>query len=71
MNMDDGNTDDDFLSRLEIVVDGETRRRLIAIADECHSSPKMVAASILRDVLIDDAIAHAELNESDEIVTLN
>lgn len=76
MKMDDDSNviEDDFLTRLEIVVDGETRLRLIALADACHSTPKMIAASLLHDVLMDDADAHADVptaDNDDEIVTLN
>ena len=50
--------DDDFLTRLEIAVDGLTRQRLIRVAEEAHSSPRLIAASILRAVLEDDELFH-------------
>lgn len=70
---DNDNDNDDFLTRIEIAVDGETRRRLIAVANEAHSSPKMIAAALLRAVLEDDALAHEceELDEQSNVVDLS
>lgn len=52
---------DDFLTRMEIALDGETRRRLIRAADEAHTTPRVIASAIVRAVLEDDALAHGEL----------
>ena len=38
----------------------ETADMLHSVADMCHSSPQSVAASILHDVLKDDATAHRD-----------
>jgi hypothetical protein len=42
---------------LRIPLDAETAARLEYLSDECHADPVRVAASLLHDVLADDAEA--------------
>lgn len=50
--------EEDGVVVLRVTLDPETADRLLAVADECHAEPSVVAASIIHDVLIEDAIAH-------------
>jgi hypothetical protein len=43
----------------EVMLDDLTVARLIEISDLCHADPATVIASIVRDVLEDDARMHA------------
>ena len=43
---------------ISIPLDGETAARLQNLSDVCHAAPTNVAASLLRDILADDADAH-------------
>lgn len=43
---------------LSIPVSRETAEMLIDLADNCHAEPQAIAASLLRDILADDAEAH-------------
>lgn len=43
---------------ISIPVDEATLRRLLDLADLCHADIKSVAASLLHDVLADDAETH-------------
>ena len=45
---------------LQIPLDDLTVARLMEVADVCHAPPELVAASILHDVLEDDAEQHYE-----------
>jgi hypothetical protein len=46
------------LTELRVLLDDETLIRLLAVADDAHASPEVVAASILKAVLDDDFRAH-------------
>jgi hypothetical protein len=41
-----------------------TLARLLEMADDCHAYPEAVAAALLHDLLLDDALAHGEVSES-------
>lgn len=41
----------------------ETADQLQALADICHTAPDSVAASLLRDILADDAAAHDDSHQ--------
>ncbi len=44
--------------RLTVVLDAETHGQLAAIADEAGQTVAAIVASIIRDVVADDAAAH-------------
>jgi hypothetical protein len=43
-----------------VVPDDVTLARLIELADICHTDPETLIVAIVRDVLEDDALAHAD-----------
>jgi len=50
---------DDDIQYVPIAMDRETRRNLVALARDLGEHPVKVAAALLRDVVKDDALAHA------------
>jgi hypothetical protein len=46
------------LRRISIVLDEATADRLENLSDACHDAPERVAASLLHDILRDDAESH-------------
>lgn len=55
---------------VEVVLDDLTIARLIELADMLHADPATIVASIVRDVLEDDARMHAAENRPPQGVTL-
>lgn len=43
---------------ISVPLSAETADMLQELADMCHAEPRIIAASLLRDVLADDAAAH-------------
>jgi predicted transcriptional regulator len=41
-----------------VVLDDQTVARLIEVAEACHADPATIIASLVHDVLEDDALAH-------------
>lgn len=56
---------------ISIPLDGETAARLRYLSDICHAEPTCVAASLLHDVLKDDAETHQLLTPPSGVVTFN
>lgn len=55
-----------------VPLDGDTIDRLMNLSDICHADPVAVAASLLHDILADDADAHALIEPAnDRPTTLN
>ena len=46
------------LTELRVLLDDETLIRLLAIADDAHAPPELIAASMLKAMLADDYFAH-------------
>jgi hypothetical protein len=44
--------------RITLCLSPETVEMLLDLANECHAAPDQVAASLLHDILADDAAAH-------------
>lgn len=49
---------------IKLPLDAETAERLENLSDECHADPACVAASLLHDILADDAETHHLLEAS-------
>jgi hypothetical protein len=49
---------------IKIPLDAETADRLESLSDVCHTDPARVAASLLHDILADDAETHQLLEAS-------
>jgi hypothetical protein len=62
--------DDEDVVWFSIPLDGATIDRLMNLADVCHAEPVKIAASLLHDILREDADAH-ELQAPACGVTLN
>lgn len=52
-------------------VDDETTALLMELAEACHAPPEALMASILKDVLLDDAEAHGQIHAGTERSLLN
>lgn len=52
--------DHEELVLFTIALDDVTVARLMEVADNAHADPRKVAAAIIRDVLEEDAQAHAD-----------
>ena len=50
--------DEEELVLFSVPLNGATVERLMRLADICHADPRKIAASLLRDILAEDAEAH-------------
>jgi hypothetical protein len=64
-------TDDDDVVWFSIPLDGATIDRLMILADVCHAEPVKIAASLLHDILREDAEANHEPPVTAGNITIN
>jgi hypothetical protein len=50
--------DNNVVRTLLVPIDAETEKLLQALARDARKNPALVAGALLRDVLVDDALAH-------------